>query len=79
MPSVESWGVGYAEGTLRTPVKVNDVPVSAVVDTATAITIVAQSVYDKMSPCQEIIPSKDVNQAGGGETMTVGALGDVLV
>lgn len=77
--SVRSWGVGYGEIAWRIPVKVNDVPVSAVVDTAAEITIVAQSVHDQMSPRPEIISSKDVNLAGGGETMTVGALGDVLV
>lgn len=71
--------VGYAEGAWQVPVKVNDVPVSAVVDTAAEITIVAQSIHDQMSPRPEIISSKDVSLAGGGETMTVGSLGDVLV
>lgn len=32
-----------------------------------------------MSPRPEIISSKDVSLAGGGETMTVGSLGGVLV
>lgn len=30
--SIRSWDVGYGERTWRIPVKVNDVPVSAVVD-----------------------------------------------
>lgn len=78
--SVRSCGaVGNAEGAWQVPVKVNDVPVSAVVDTAAEITIVAQSIYDQMSPRPEIISSKDVSLAGGGETMTVGSLGDILV
>lgn len=57
----------------------NDVLVSAVVDTTAEITIVPQSIHDQMSPCREIIWRKDVSLAGGRETMTVGALGDVLV
>lgn len=57
----------------------NDVPISAVVDPAAEITIVVLSVYDKMSSRPEISPSKDVNLVGGGESMTMGALGDVLL
>lgn len=64
---------------MRTPVKVNDVPMSAVVDTAAEITIVVLSVYDKMPSRPEISPNKDVNLVGGGESMTVGALGDVYL
>lgn len=80
MSSVGSCGaVGYAEGAWQVPVKVNDVPVSAVVDTAAEITIVGQSIHDQMSPRPEIIASKDVSLAWGGETMTVGSLRDVLV
>lgn len=41
--------------------KVNDITVSAVVDTAAEITTVAQSV--KMSPQPEIISSKGMNLA----------------
>lgn len=49
---------------------------SAVVDTAAEITIIAQRVYDKMSPRPEISTSIDVNLAGGGATMAVGYLGE---
>uniref|UniRef100_A0A8W8MJN8 Peptidase A2 domain-containing protein n=1 Tax=Magallana gigas TaxID=29159 RepID=A0A8W8MJN8_MAGGI len=72
-------GCDYAKGAWQLPVEVNDVPVSAVVDTAAEITIVAQSIHDQMSPRPEIISSKDVSLAGGGETMMVGSLADVLV
>lgn len=52
---------------------------SAVVDTAAEITIVVLSVYDKMSSRPEISPRKDVYLVWGEESMTVGALGDVLL
>lgn len=39
---------------------------NAVVDTAADITIIAQRVYDKMSPRLEISTSIDVKLAGGG-------------
>lgn len=55
-------------------VKVNDITVSAVVDTAAEINTVAQNVaHAKMSPQSEIISRKDVNVAAGACTsMTVG-------
>lgn len=55
-------------------VKVYDITVSAVVDTAAEITTVAQSVaHVKMYPQSKIISSKDVNVAAGACTsMTVG-------
>lgn len=52
---------------------------SAVVDTAADITIIAQRVYDKMSPRLEISTSIDVKLAGGGATMSVGSLGNALI
>lgn len=54
--------------------KVNDITVSAVVDTAAEINTVAQNVaHAKVSPQSEIISSKDVNLAAGACTsMTVG-------
>lgn len=55
-------------------VKVIDITVSAVVDTAAEINTVAQKVaHAKMSPQSETISSKDVNVAAGACTsMTVG-------
>lgn len=50
--------------------------VSAVV---AEISTVTQRVYGKMSPHPEIISSKEGNLAGGGGTMTVGALRDAPV
>lgn len=54
--------------------KVNDITVSAVVDTAAEINTVAQNVaHAKMSPQSEIISSKYVNVAAGACTsMKVG-------
>lgn len=52
---------------------------SAVVDTAADITIIAQRVYDKMSPRLEISTSIDVKLAGGGATMSVVSLGNALI
>lgn len=48
--------LGYGESIWQIPLQV----------LIQEITIVAQMVYDKMSPCPEIIASKDVNLAGGG-------------
>lgn len=70
VPSVGYWDVG--KSAWRITVKIN-VPVSAVVDTAAKITIVAQTIYN-MSHRPEIISSNYVILAGGGETTTVDAL-----
>lgn len=79
MSSIRSWGaVEYAEGAWQLSVKLNDVLVSDVVETAAEITIVAQSIHDLMSR-PKIISRKDVSLVGGGETMTVGDFGDVLI
>lgn len=79
VPSVRSGGLGYGESAWRIPIKVNGVLVSAVVDTAAEITIIAKRVYDKMSPRPEISTSIDVNLAWGGATMAVGSLGNALI
>lgn len=67
MASVRSGGLGYGESAWRISIKVNGVSVSAVVDTAAEITIIAQRVYDKMSPCPENSSSIDVNLAEAGQ------------
>lgn len=79
VPSVRSGGLGYGESAWRIPIKVNGVLVSAVVDTAAEITIIAQQVYDKMSPRPEISTSIDVNLTGGRATMAVGSLGNAFL
>uniref|UniRef100_K1PUT2 Uncharacterized protein n=1 Tax=Magallana gigas TaxID=29159 RepID=K1PUT2_MAGGI len=79
VPSIRSGGLGYGESAWRISIKVNGVLVSAVVDTAAQITIIAQRVYDKMSPRPEISTSIDVNLAGGGATMAVGSLENALI
>lgn len=55
--------------------KINGVPVSAVVDTAAEITIIAQWAYDKVSPR----PNINVNLAGSGVTMTMGSRWNTLI
>lgn len=79
VPSVRSRGFGYREGVRRILFKVNGVAVNAVVNTAAEITIIAQRVYDQMSPQPAISSNIDVNLARGGATMAVGALGDALI
>lgn len=54
-------------------------PVSAVVDTAAEITIVAQRVNDKMFLLLEISSSINVNLAGGGATMAVVFIGNAFI
>lgn len=49
------------------------------VDTASEITIIAQWVYDWISPRQEIYSSIDVNLTNSGPTIAVGSLGNALI
>lgn len=72
-------GLNYGESSWRIAIKVNGVPVSEVVDTASEITIIAQWVYDWMSPRQEIYSSIDVNLTRSGATIAVGSLGNALI
>ena len=62
---------------LRIPVNINGVSISAVVDTASEITILSETVYDSMSPHPRVLSHVDANLAGGGATMSVGSLGPV--
>lgn len=48
-------------------------------DTAGEITILAQRVFDQMSPHPAISSNIDVNLARGGATMAMGALGNALI
>lgn len=79
VPSVRSGGRGYGESAWRIPIKVNGVLVSAVVDTAAEITIIAQRINDKMFPLPEISSSINVNLAGGGATMAVVSIGNAFI